>query len=63
MGKRLRLIGVKVTPQFVLDDGDILTPIPVQSADITAAEWVNIHTIMSTSSRELAARLDAEYRE
>lgn len=39
MTGRLRLVGVTVTPSFVLDDGEHLTAVQVQSLQVTAADW------------------------
>jgi len=36
---RVRLVGWRVQPVVMLDDGDTLTPLPVAAKDIPAAEW------------------------
>ena len=36
---RMRLVGWKVTPVVMLDDGDTLSPLPVESQTILAAQW------------------------
>lgn len=36
---RLRLVGVTVSPSFVLDDGEHLMPVQVQLVQVSAADW------------------------
>lgn len=36
---RLRLVGVTVSPSFVLDDGEHLMPVQVQPVQVSAADW------------------------
>lgn len=37
--KKLRLVTVTVIPQFMLDDGETLTPLSHRAVTIPAAEW------------------------
>lgn len=39
MSARMRLVGWEVRPVVMLDDGDTLTPVPVEPQTITAAGW------------------------
>ena len=39
MSARVRLVGWEVAPVIMLDDGETLTPIPVEPRTITAAGW------------------------
>lgn len=36
---RMRLVGWEVRPVVMMDDGDTLTPIPIEPQTITAAGW------------------------
>lgn len=37
--KKLRLISVTLQPEFVLDDGENLTPVQTESVKVLGAEW------------------------
>lgn len=37
--RRARLVGWRVQPIVMADDGDTLTPVPVQPVEIPAAQW------------------------
>ena len=39
MSARLRLVGWEIRPVCMVDDGDTLTPLPVEPQTITAAGW------------------------
>lgn len=40
MSARVRLLRVTVQPEFVVDDGDTLSPLPLQAVEIPAAQWI-----------------------
>lgn len=42
MRKRLRLVGVVLTPQFMVDDGDNIIPLSVDPITVPAAQWPNV---------------------
>jgi hypothetical protein len=42
MNQRLRPVAFIVQPQFMVDDGEFLTPLPVQPLTVPAAEWHNV---------------------
>jgi hypothetical protein len=37
--KRLRIVGWRVQPVVMVDDGEHLTPVPVDAQTILAAQW------------------------
>lgn len=39
MEKRMRVVGWNVQPIIMSDDGENLTPVPVQATTINAADW------------------------
>ncbi len=46
MNQRLRPVSFIVQPQFMVDDGEYLTPLPVQPLTIAAADWRNVVDIV-----------------
>lgn len=44
---RLRIIGYLVQPQIMADDGENLTPLPVQPLTILAADWPNVVALVA----------------
>lgn len=58
--RRLRLLSVQIAPQFVLDDGDTLTPINPQPQTLPAAEWANVVDVVAHATKQLAEQLGAD---
>jgi hypothetical protein len=57
MTAKLRLISVTLQPEFVLDDGDNLTPIQTEPVKVVAAEWTDYP---QKGFEEARAALEAE---
>jgi hypothetical protein len=57
--KRLRLLGVTVTPSYVLDDGDVLTPVSAGSLQILPGDWPRILEHFAAAEADLRAQLQA----
>lgn len=58
MTARVRLVQVALTPQFVIDDGDTLTPLPPQQWTVPAGEWPDIHAKVTAAVADLESRLE-----
>lgn len=58
--KRLRLLSVQIAPQFVLDDGDTLTPINPQPQSLSASDWPNVVDVVTHATKQLAEQLGAD---
>lgn len=58
--KRLRLVGVTVALDVVVDDGDTLTPIQVQPIPVTAAQWPTFDLAAVLAEIETQAVAQAE---
>jgi len=59
MTSRLRLVGVVLTPQFMVDDGDNLTPLPVESIPIAAVDWPRVVELFAQAVAVLRAQVEA----
>lgn len=57
MTKRLRCVAVTLVPQFVVDDGDTLTPIQVEPIALTMDHWPNVVERFAAATAELQASL------
>lgn len=57
---RVRVLGYSVQPQLVLDDGDTLTPLPVQPFNVPAADWLRVQEICAEAAARLQATLDEQ---
>lgn len=58
---KARIIGVQVIPQIVIDDGDNLTPQPVQPMTVLWRDWPQFaaHGLQDALA-QLQAQLDAQ---
>lgn len=57
--KRVRLIQLTLSPQFVVDDGDTLQPVEPMQWVIVAADWPNVHALVDKFVADVQAQLDA----
>ncbi|MDP8928681.1 MAG: hypothetical protein M3O70_08935 [Actinomycetota bacterium] len=39
MGRRLRIVGWQIQPVMMVDDGENLTPLPVQPVEVPHSRW------------------------
>lgn len=58
MTARLRPIQFIVQPVFVVDDGDILTPLNVQPVTVAAADWPNVVELVATATAQLREQIE-----
>jgi hypothetical protein len=58
MTKRLRPVAFIVQPQFMVDDGENLTPLPVQPLTIGAADWPNVVEIVAVATEQLRQQVE-----
>lgn len=56
--KRLRVVGFVVQPQFVVDDGDTLTPLPVGPVNVSAADWPNVLAVVAEATEALRQQVE-----
>ncbi len=56
---RLRPISYIIQPQFVVDDGDSLTPVPVQPITVSAADWPSVVVLMAQATEQLRQQVEA----
>lgn len=56
---RLRVIGFTVQPQFMVDDGENLTPLPVDPLNIPAAQWSDVLEIVASGVEQLRAQVES----
>jgi len=59
MSNRLRLISVTLTPAFVTDDGENLTPLSVQPITVLAADWPNVVAQFEDAVTQLRAQIES----
>jgi len=57
---RLRPVAFLVQPQFMLDDGDTLTPLQVQPVTISAADWPNVVALVAVAVEELRQQIEEQ---
>ncbi len=55
---RLRIVGYLVQPQLMADDGDNLTPLPVQPVAISAIDWPNVVELVSDAIEQLRPQVE-----
>lgn len=55
---RLRLVAYVIQPQFMVDDGETLTPLPVQPLTIPAAEWPNVVATAAGAVEQLRQQVE-----
>lgn len=58
MSPRLRIAAVTVQVQLVADDGDTLTPVPVDPITISGADWPNVVPLVADAVARLQAQID-----
>lgn len=58
MSPRLRPVAFVVQPQFMVDDGDNLTPLTVQPVTIAAADWPNVVQIIAAATEQLRQQVE-----
>ncbi len=63
MTSRLRPVSYIIHPQFMVDDGDALTPLPVQPLTVPAADWSNVVSLMATAVEQLREQVEGQSRE
>lgn len=56
--RRLRAVAYLVQPQFMVDDGENLTPLAVQPITIAAVDWANVVEIVATATAELRREVE-----
>lgn len=55
---RLRIIGYLVQPQLMADDGENLTPLPVQPLTILAADWPGVVALVADGVEALRQQVE-----
>lgn len=55
---RLRVVGYLVQPQIMADDGENLTPLPVQPVTIPAADWPNVLEAVAIGIAQLRQQVE-----
>jgi hypothetical protein len=58
MTKRIRLVEVSIQPQLVVDDGDTLARLPIDSIVIGADQWPNVVHLFAEALTNLQKQLD-----
>lgn len=58
MPKRLRCLAYIVQPQFVIDDGENLTPLPVDPINVLPADWPNVVEGVEQATAVLRAQVE-----
>lgn len=58
MSVRLRPVAYVIQPQFMVDDGEILTPLPVQPLTIPAADWPNVVAMVAGAVEQLRQQVE-----
>lgn len=60
MTNRLRPVAYVIQPQFMVDDGDTLTPLPVQPITVPLADWPNVVELMAQATEQLRQQVEAD---
>lgn len=55
---RLRVVGYIVQPQLMADDGETLTPLPVQPVTIPASEWPGVIEAVAGGIEQLRQQIE-----
>lgn len=55
---RLRVVGYLIQPQLMADDGETLTPLPVQPVTIPAADWANVREVVAAGIEQLRQQVE-----
>lgn len=58
MSPRLRPVAFVIQPQFMVDDGDSLVPLPVQPLTISAADWPNVVAMVAVAVEQLREQVE-----
>lgn len=58
MTARLRIVAYLVQPQLMADDGDSLTPLPVQPLAIPAVDWPNVVELVAAGIEQLRSQVE-----
>jgi hypothetical protein len=56
---RVRVLGYVVQPLLVVDDGDTLVPINVQSSQVTVEQWPMVQEAMAAAVAQFEAQFEA----
>lgn len=60
-GKRVRLLGLVISPHLVIDDGENLTPIhTTDPLTVPATQLENLPTLIRAALADIQGQLDAE---
>jgi hypothetical protein len=60
MANRLRIVGFIVQPQVMVDDGEHLTPLEVQGAQVPASQWPQVVELLAPSLEQLRRQVEGE---
>lgn len=55
---RLRLVGVTLTPHFMVDDGEDLTPLQVNPIDVSVKDWPNVVGLFADATAQLREQVE-----
>lgn len=55
---RLRPVAYVVQPQYMIDDGEVLRPLPVQPVTILAADWASVLEIVGGAEGQLRQQVE-----
>lgn len=55
--QKLRVLGYTVQTHLLVDDGDILTPVPTDPVNVSTTQWPNIVDLMEEARQKLEATL------
>jgi hypothetical protein len=56
--RRLRPVAYLVQPQFMVDDGENLTPLSVDPVSVPAADWPNVVALMAQATEQLRLKVE-----
>lgn len=57
---RLRPVAYVIQPQFMVDDGETLTPLPVQPLTVPVADWPNVVELVAGAVEQLRQQVERE---
>lgn len=58
MSPRLRPVSYVIQPQFMVDDGETLVPLPVQPLTISATDWPGVVEMVAGAVEQLRGQVE-----
>jgi hypothetical protein len=56
--RRLRMVAVVLQPQFMIDDGEYLIPVKVDSITVPAADWHQVVEMLASAVEQLRQQVE-----